>query len=79
MNHLLPLTYDSESEGKLNLGKLATDIPSTSGKYHGFVIVNDTVMFAKGMLEITNRTFHLSVVSYFVSMVVSTSPVLLVL
>ena len=49
VNHLLPLTYDSESEGKLNLGKLATDIPSTSGKYHGFVIVNDTVMFAKGM------------------------------
>ena len=49
VNHLLPLTYDSESEGKLNLGKLATDIPSTSRKYHGFVIVNDTVMFAKGM------------------------------
>jgi hypothetical protein len=51
VNQFSPLTYDSESEGKLTLEKLAANIPlpSASGKYYGFVIVNDTaVMFAKG-------------------------------
>ena len=49
VNHLLPLTYDSESEGKLTLKKLAANIPLLPNrKYYGFVIVNDTVMFAKG-------------------------------
>ena len=46
VNHLLPLTYDSESEGKLTLKKLAADILLSNGKYYGFVNVNDTVMFA---------------------------------
>jgi hypothetical protein len=49
VNHLLPLTYDSETEGKLTLEKLAANIPLSSGKYYGFVIVDGTVMFAKGM------------------------------
>ena len=42
--------YDSETEGKLTLEKLATNSPLSNGRYYGFVIVNDTtVMFAKGM------------------------------
>ena len=50
VNQFSPLTYDSESEGKLTLEKLAANIPLPSGKYYGFVIVNDmAVMFAKDM------------------------------
>ena len=53
VNHLFPLTYDSESEGKLTLKKLVANIqvPLSSGlgMCYGFVIVNDTVIFAKGM------------------------------
>ena len=49
VNHLSPLTYDSESEGKLTLKSLAANIPLINGKFYGFVIVNDTVMFAKGV------------------------------
>lgn len=48
VNQLSPLTYDSESEGKLTLEKLAANVPLSNGKYYGFVMVNDTVMFAKG-------------------------------
>ena len=52
VTQLFPLTYDSESEGKLTLKKLVIDnqVPlSSAGMYYGFVIVNDIVMFAKGM------------------------------
>ena len=55
VNQLSPLTYDPESEGKLTLEKVAANIlgPLSGGlglgKYYGFVIVNDMVMFAKGM------------------------------
>ena len=56
VNQLSPLTYDSESEGKLTLKKLAANIPSPLssglGRYYGFVIANGTVMFAKGMHNI---------------------------
>ena len=52
-NSLLPNNAINilESEGKLTLEKLAANIPlpASSGKYYGFIIVKDTVMFAKGM------------------------------
>ena len=46
VNHLLPLTYDSKSEGKLTLKKLAADILLSNGKYYRIVNVNDMVIFA---------------------------------
>ena len=73
VNQLSPLTYDSESEGKLTLEKLAANAPLSNGKYYGFVMVNDTVMFAKGLYIVNYSKSFLTILIFTVLSISSKS------